>query len=141
VLPAIAKATDNAITALLKAASKAPGAPFAQTDPKTLKMSQGHVHLQDTPPESGVPFQQILALQKLGELDGRAKTDADAAQKQYAIHTPLPKGEGTAGPLLLRVSYRVPWQYGQYLPARTPHPYRRQAHRRPRLRRRSPGQP
>ena len=87
VLPAIAKATDNAITALLKAASKAPGSPFAQADPKTLKMSQGHVHLQDKAPESGVPFQQILALQKLGELDGRAKTDADATQEHYAVHS------------------------------------------------------
>jgi xanthine dehydrogenase YagR molybdenum-binding subunit len=87
VLPAIAAATDNAITALLKAASKAPGSPFAQAEPKTLKMSQGRVHLQDKPPESGVPFQHILTLQKLAGLDGRAKTDADAAQKQYAIHS------------------------------------------------------
>ncbi len=87
VLPAIAKATDNAVTALLKAASKAPGAPFAPAEPKTLKMSQGRVHLQDKAPESGVPFQQILALQKLAGLDGQAKTGADTAQKQYAIHS------------------------------------------------------
>jgi xanthine dehydrogenase YagR molybdenum-binding subunit len=45
------------------------------------------VHLQAKPPESGVPFQYILALQNLSGLDGRAKTDADAAQKQYAIHS------------------------------------------------------
>ena len=50
-------------------------------------MSQGRVHLQDKPPESGVPFQHILALQNLSGLDGRAKTDADAAQKQYSIHS------------------------------------------------------
>jgi len=87
VLPAITQATDNAVTALLKAASKVPGGPFAQADPTTLKLSQGRVHLQDQSPESGVPFQQILALQKLSGLDGRAKTDADSAQQQYAIHS------------------------------------------------------
>jgi len=37
VLPAIAKATDNAVTALLKAASQAPGSPFAQADPKVFQ--------------------------------------------------------------------------------------------------------
>jgi len=87
VLPAIAKATEKAIEALLKAASKASKSPFERVDPKTLKMSQGRVHLQDKSPESGVPFQDILVLQKLVGLDGRAKTDADAAQKQYAIHS------------------------------------------------------
>ena len=50
-------------------------------------MSQGRVHLQDKSPESGVPFQDILGLQKLVGLDGRAKTDADAGQKQFAIHS------------------------------------------------------
>jgi xanthine dehydrogenase YagR molybdenum-binding subunit len=87
VLPAIAKATDHAVAALLKAASQASESPFAQVEPKTLKMSQGRVHRQDRPPESGVPFQDILALHNLSGLDGRAKTDADPAQEQYSIHS------------------------------------------------------
>jgi xanthine dehydrogenase YagR molybdenum-binding subunit len=87
VLPAIAQATDNAVAAILKAASQASGSPFAQADPKTLTMSQGCVHLQDQSPESGVPFQDILALQKLSGLDGRAKTDADTAQEHYTVHS------------------------------------------------------
>ena len=87
VLPAIAQATDNAVAAVLQAASQAPGSPFAHADPKTLTMSQGCVHLQDQSPESGVPFQHILALQKLSGLDGQAKTDADTAQEHYTIHS------------------------------------------------------
>jgi xanthine dehydrogenase YagR molybdenum-binding subunit len=87
VLPAIAKATDNAVAAVLKAASKAPGSPFAHADPKTFTMSQGRVHLQDQSPESGVPFQHALALQKLSGVDGWAKTDADTAQEHYTIHS------------------------------------------------------
>ena len=87
VLPAIAQATDNAVAAVLQAASQAPGSPFAHADPKTLTMSQGRVHLQDQSPESGVPFQHILALQKLSGLDGRAKTDADPAQEHYTVHS------------------------------------------------------
>jgi xanthine dehydrogenase YagR molybdenum-binding subunit len=87
VLPAIARATDNAVEVILQAASKASRSPFAQVDPKTLQLSQGRVHLQGHAPESGVPFPHILALQKLSGVDGRAQTGAEAAQKQYAIHS------------------------------------------------------
>ena len=87
VLPAVAQATDKAVTALLKAASEAPGAPFAQADPTALTLSQGRVHVREKTPASGVPFQQILALQKLSSIEGRANTAAEARQKQYATHS------------------------------------------------------
>ena len=87
VMPAISKATQNAIEVLLKAASSTPDSPFRGADSKTLKMSQGRVHAQDKSPESGVPFQEILKARKLVGLDGQAKTDADPEQKKYALHS------------------------------------------------------
>ena len=44
VIPAIVKATENAVQAVLKAAAKTPGSPFEKADPKSLKMTAGRVH-------------------------------------------------------------------------------------------------
>jgi xanthine dehydrogenase YagR molybdenum-binding subunit len=84
VIPAIAKATDNAV---LKAATTGPAAAFAHVDPAKLKMSQGRVHLRDKPPAGGVPFPQILAAWKLASLDGQARTEATSEQEKYSLHS------------------------------------------------------
>jgi xanthine dehydrogenase YagR molybdenum-binding subunit len=96
VIPAISKATQDAIQAVLKAATKAPQ--FHDVDLKTLKMSQGRVHTADKAPASGVPFQEILASQKLVGLDGFARTGRrhrsypgdpgpEQQQDKYSIHS------------------------------------------------------
>jgi xanthine dehydrogenase YagR molybdenum-binding subunit len=87
VIPAIIKATENAVQAVLKAAAKAPNSPFEKADPKTLKMTGGQVHDQNKSPESGIPFQQILTASKLVGLDGHAKTDGTSEQKNYSTHS------------------------------------------------------
>jgi xanthine dehydrogenase YagR molybdenum-binding subunit len=87
VIPAIVKATENAVEAVLKAASKTPKSPFENTDPKTLKMTGARIHVQGKPPESGVPFQDVLILAKLAGLDGHAKTDGTPEQKKYSIQS------------------------------------------------------
>ena len=87
VIPAIAKATENAIQAVLKAAVKTPGSPFEKADPKTLKMSQGRVHLQEKPASGGVPFGEILTQARLVGLDGHARTDTTPEQKNYSTHS------------------------------------------------------
>jgi xanthine dehydrogenase YagR molybdenum-binding subunit len=87
VLPAIAKAAENAIQAVCKAAVKIPGSPFAGVDPKTLKMTAGRIHALDKPPDSGVSFAEVLTAQKLAGLDGQAKTDASPEQKKYSLHS------------------------------------------------------
>ncbi len=87
VIPAIAQATDKAIQAVLKAAPKASGSPFANADPKTLKLSQGRVHASDKSPESGIAVQEILLANGLFGLDGRAKTDETEEQKKYSTHS------------------------------------------------------
>ncbi len=87
VIPAIAKATDNAVQAVLKAATRTPPAAFGNVGPRGLKMGQGRVHAQDQPPASGIPFQEILISQKLAGLDGYAKTDTTDEQKNYSTHS------------------------------------------------------
>jgi xanthine dehydrogenase YagR molybdenum-binding subunit len=87
VIPAIVKATDSAIQAVLKAAAKTPNSPFEKADLKTLKMTAGRIHDQTKPPESGVPFQQILIMAKLAGLDGQAKTTPPPEQEKFATHS------------------------------------------------------
>ncbi len=87
VIPAIVKATENAVQAVLKAAAKTPNSPFEKADPKTLKMTGGRVHDQNKSPESGVPFEQILTSARLVGLDGHAKTDGTPEQKNYSTHS------------------------------------------------------
>ena len=91
VLPAIAKATDQAVQRLLEAALITPGSPYFTQDranaPK-LAMTNGWVHDADKPYNSGVPFDEILIARRLAALDGEATTGPDmAAQEHYSFHS------------------------------------------------------
>ena len=87
VLPAIVEATQKAVEAVIQVAVRTPSSPFQNADAKTLKMTQARIHLQDKSPDTGVPFQDILALRNLAGLDGNAKTDADANMKNFSTHS------------------------------------------------------
>jgi xanthine dehydrogenase YagR molybdenum-binding subunit len=87
VIPAIIKATANAVQAVLKAAAKDPDSPFHDADPKTLKMTNGRIHMQDKAPNSGPAFQEILVSSKLVGLDGHGKTDITPEQKKYSTQS------------------------------------------------------
>jgi xanthine dehydrogenase YagR molybdenum-binding subunit len=87
VLPAIAEATDQAITELLKVAALTAGSPFEKADPTTLKMTGGRVHREGQSPESGVAFPDVLKLRKFSGLDGQARTGAPPEAKQYSMHS------------------------------------------------------
>ena len=87
VLPAIVEATQKAIDAVIQVAVRTPNSPFQNTDAKTLKMTQGRIHAQDKVPDTGVPFQEVLALRNLVGLDGHAKTDADPNTKKVSTHS------------------------------------------------------
>src|SRR5580658_3665022 len=75
VLPAIVEATQKAVDAVIQVAVRTPNSPFQNVDAKTLKMTGGRIHTQDKSPDTGVPFENILALRNLVGLDGHAKTD------------------------------------------------------------------
>jgi xanthine dehydrogenase YagR molybdenum-binding subunit len=87
VLPAIVQATQKAVDAVIQVAVRSPNSPFQNADVKTLKMTHGRIHAQDKSPDSGVPFQDILALRNLVGLDGHAKTDADPNMKKFSTHS------------------------------------------------------
>ena len=87
VLPAIVEATQKAVDAVIQVAVWTPNSPFQNADAKTLKMTQGRIHAQDKSPDTGVPFQDILALRNLVGLDGHAKTDADPNMKKFSTHS------------------------------------------------------
>jgi xanthine dehydrogenase YagR molybdenum-binding subunit len=87
VLPAIVQATQKAVDAVIQVAVRTPNSPFQNADAKTLKMTQGRIHAQDKSPDTGVPFQDILALRNLVGLDGHAKTDADPNMKKFSTHS------------------------------------------------------
>jgi xanthine dehydrogenase YagR molybdenum-binding subunit len=87
VIPAIAKATDQAVQSLLRVAALTSGSPFEKVDPKTLKMTGGLVHKEGDAPDSGTPFPDILKLRKLSGLDGQVKTEAAPEAKQFSMHS------------------------------------------------------
>jgi xanthine dehydrogenase YagR molybdenum-binding subunit len=72
---------------VLRIAAQTPKSPFQGTDAKVLKLSSGRVHARDKAPATGVPFQEILALQNTASADGTGKTDPDPAQQKYSIHS------------------------------------------------------
>ena len=87
VIPAIAKATDQAVNALLQVATMTPGSPFENDDPKTLHFADGKVHAQNGSADSGTPFADILKLRKVAAIDGQARSEASPEAKQYSMHS------------------------------------------------------
>ena len=87
VIPAIVKATDQAVSEVFRVAALTAGSPFEKADPKTLKMTGGRVHRENESPESGVPFPNILSLRKLSALDGQARTEEPPEAKEYSMHS------------------------------------------------------
>ncbi|MFP5230699.1 MAG: xanthine dehydrogenase family protein molybdopterin-binding subunit [Acidobacteriota bacterium] len=93
VSPAIAMATKGAIDRVIAAAQTIPSSPFHPDnlpagDPVTLVMTAGRVHAMDKPPESGVPFDEILRAGKLAALENEARTAPDPSKEhQYSAHS------------------------------------------------------
>lgn len=87
VIPAISKATDQVVNALLQVAAMTSGSPFEKADPQSLKMTGGRVHRKDQSPESGAEFPDILKLRRLSGLDGQARTEPGPEEKQYSMHS------------------------------------------------------
>lgn len=95
VLPAVTQATQGVIDRVIAVAQQSPTSPFhpspvaaAAGDPPKLAMTAGRIHVADQPPESGVPFQQILASARLAALDAEAKTAPDPKeQHMFSAHS------------------------------------------------------
>ncbi len=60
VIPAVLEATDQAVSMLLSAATRAPVSKFRGKKKDELAFTAGRVHLKEGNPEKGVPFPEIL---------------------------------------------------------------------------------
>jgi xanthine dehydrogenase YagR molybdenum-binding subunit len=93
VSPAIAQATQGAVDRVIAAAQSIPSSPFhpnnlPEGDPVKLVMTAGRIHATGKPPESGVPFGEILTAGKLAALENEARTAPDPANEhQYSAHS------------------------------------------------------
>jgi xanthine dehydrogenase YagR molybdenum-binding subunit len=87
VIPAVAKAADQAVKSLMEVAAKTAGSPFEKADTKTLKMTDGKIHKEGDSPDGGTAFAEILKLRKLAGLDGQGKAEAPPELKQYSTHS------------------------------------------------------
>ncbi len=87
VLPAIAKAAEQAKEALFSVATKTERSPFQNADVKALNVSGGRIYTQGKSADSGVPFQEILALRRLSSVDAEARTEGPEDAKKYSIHS------------------------------------------------------
>lgn len=87
VLPGIAAATDAAIDAVFQLAVKADNSPFKGEDVKNLAMGNGRVYKKGQLPESGAPFQDLLALRKLAALDGQGKSGGHPEGHDVSPHS------------------------------------------------------
>lgn len=93
VSPAIAQATQGAVDRVIAAAQSIPSSPFhpnnlPEGDPVKLVMTAGRIHAMGKPPESGVPFGEILAAGKLAALENEARTAPDPAKEhEFSAHS------------------------------------------------------
>jgi xanthine dehydrogenase YagR molybdenum-binding subunit len=92
VLPAVTQATQGAVDRVIAAAQTMPGSPFKRVsaggDPPTLKMTAGRIHVADQPPESGMPFEQVLVERRLAALEAESRTAPDpTTAHQYSAHS------------------------------------------------------
>jgi xanthine dehydrogenase YagR molybdenum-binding subunit len=92
VIPAVLQATRGAVKSLLGVAAKSKAGPFAGKKADELAFTAGCVHLKDQPPESGVPYQQVLTGAGLAAVsaDGDAKEggfSGDPLKEKYSINS------------------------------------------------------
>jgi xanthine dehydrogenase YagR molybdenum-binding subunit len=92
VLPAVSQATGGAIDRVIAAAQSMPSSPFKRVgeggDPPKLIMTAGRIHAADQPPESGLPFQEVLAHHRLAALEAESRTAPDpATAHQFSGHS------------------------------------------------------
>jgi xanthine dehydrogenase YagR molybdenum-binding subunit len=74
VLPAIASASEAAIKVMLTTATKPPSSPFAGKEIDSLAMTSGRVHIKTQPPESGVPFADLLKMANVAAANGEGQS-------------------------------------------------------------------
>jgi xanthine dehydrogenase YagR molybdenum-binding subunit len=90
VVPAVFAAADNAIAALLNAATTSPGSPFENRRPDDLAFKSGRVFVKADGPSGGVPFAEILKRANLGLVTGSGRSEGifgSKAKPKFSMHS------------------------------------------------------
>lgn len=89
VIPAVIEAVEKSQQVLFMAAgqSKLPG--LNGQKPENLAFTHGCVHVKDKAPESGVPYEQILAAANIRQVSGQGKSEGTFGdpKKQHSKHS------------------------------------------------------
>src|SRR5256714_2259196 len=89
VVPAVFAAADNAITALLNAATTTPGSPFENRKQDDLAFKGGRVFVKADGPGGGVPFADLLKRADLRLVTGSGRSEGifgSKAKPQFSMH-------------------------------------------------------
>ncbi len=88
VIPAVSRASDQAISTLLFTATKAANSPFAGKVVNGLALTNGRVHEKNSPPETGVPYETILTHANVSEATGHGKSEGTSeTTRKYSTHS------------------------------------------------------
>src|SRR6184192_4253604 len=82
VVPAVFAAADNAMTALLNAATTTPGSPFENRKQDDLAFKGGRVFVKADGPGGGVPFADLLRRADLRFVTGSGKSNATFGEEK-----------------------------------------------------------
>jgi xanthine dehydrogenase YagR molybdenum-binding subunit len=90
VVPAVFAAADNAIAALLNAATTTPGSPFQNRRPDDLAFKGGRVFVKADGPGEGVPFADLLKRADLRLVTGSGRSEGifgSRAKPKFSMHS------------------------------------------------------
>jgi xanthine dehydrogenase YagR molybdenum-binding subunit len=90
IVPAVADGIDSAVKSLLTIATQTAGTPFYQKNPDSLAVSSGRVHLKESQPESGLPFQEVLKGTRTSSVTGKGSSGglgSDSDARNYSMHS------------------------------------------------------
>src|SRR5438094_1447036 len=90
VIPAVFAAADNAITALLYAATPTPGSPFENRKPDDLAFKGGRIFVKADGPGAGVPFADVLKRADLRLVTGSGRSEGifgSKAKPKFSMHS------------------------------------------------------
>src|SRR5256886_8971312 len=90
VVPAVFAAADNAITALLNAATTTPGSPLENRKPDDLAFEGGRVFVKADGPGGGVPFGDLLKRADLRLVTGSGRSEGIFGSKvkpKFSMHS------------------------------------------------------
>jgi xanthine dehydrogenase YagR molybdenum-binding subunit len=90
VIPAVSEAAQNAMQAVLMAATKGTKSPYARRDADALNFANGRISLKEKAPETGVVFQEILQQSNIHAASGSGKstgTFLSTEPRKYSMHS------------------------------------------------------